>query len=304
MKKLIALIIMVTLLTACAPQPASTPVPPSTPVSAPISTATTHPTATLEPTPTPLPGTVVIPISEMADGIPWLEMVSNSLPTSRFAYFNTVEAPFDEVLVRKAFAAATDRDVIVAVAEKYGMRDPAPATTIVNPDVLGRDLYDEVGIPYDPELAREYFNEAGYSDGSSFPELSFLVTVYPDGRIPAFNEKVADALVAMWQETLGIKMTVVSLSANSYRELQASNPPGVFLLGWAADVNDPDNYLRNMFRTNAVANFGRFSNAHFDSLIDTASSVPIPSRRQELYIQAERLLCEEEVVVIPLYHSQ
>ena len=116
------------------------------------------------PTRTPIPGTVVIPIEEMARGIPWLPLDENNVPISRFAYFNVIKPPFNNVLVRQAFAAATDREAIAAIAEKYGIREPQPATTITNPEVLGRNLYNQVGIPFDPVKAREYLSEAGYSD--------------------------------------------------------------------------------------------------------------------------------------------
>jgi oligopeptide transport system substrate-binding protein len=50
-------------------------------------------------------------------------------------------------------------------------------------------------------------------------------------------------------------------------------------------------------------NFGRFTNPEFDKLIEVAKKNSDPAKRQELYIQAERILCEEETAVLPIYNA-
>jgi ABC-type oligopeptide transport system substrate-binding subunit len=48
---------------------------------------------------------------------------------------------------------------------------------------------------------------------------------------------------------------------------------------------------------------GQFSNPEFDYLVERAASLSDPAERQSLYVQAERILCEAETAIIPLYHS-
>ena len=91
------------------------------------------------------------------------------------------------------------------------------------------------------------------------------------------------------------------------REARKSN--GVALRGrsarscWAAEYNDPDNFLSEIFHSGSEYNYVKFSNAEFDKLVDSAARSNDPAKRQELYIQAERLLCETEGALIPIFHN-
>jgi len=82
-----------------------------------------------------------------------------------------------------------------------------------------------------------------------------------------------------------------------------SDPPELFWQGWAADQNDPDNFLAEIFRSDSQYNFGKFSSRDFDRLMLNAAGSKDPLTRQAFYIQAERLLCEVEAALIPLYHA-
>jgi oligopeptide transport system substrate-binding protein len=302
MKKLLAPFLLLILLTACTPQAIPSAAPTEVSPPSPTLTLSPTPTATIAPTPTTLPGTEILPIGEMGKDIPWLQPDGKDIPGSYFVFFNTQKPPFNNLLVRKAFAAAVDRNAIVAVAENYYILSPQPATTIIPSLVLGRDLYNEVGIPYDPLKAKAYFSEAGYSDPSTFPKLTFQVRYRILWGAPAHNQKLAEALAAMWRETLGVDIKVETFSTPNYNELLANDPSGLFLIGWVADVIDPDNFMGTMFRSNPQVKLGGFSNADLDRLINRATSGDNPADRQALYIQAERLLCEDYAAVIPLYY--
>ena len=93
------------------------------------------------------------------------------------------------------------------------------------------------------------------------------------------------------------------LTPPTFGERLRSNPPELFWNGWLPDPgNDPD-FIRSIFQTDAEYNYGHFSNADFDSLVDRAAMSHDPAIRQALYIEAERLLCETEAGIIPLYHT-
>jgi oligopeptide transport system substrate-binding protein len=223
-------------------------------------------------------------------------------PVAHYIAFNTHQPPFNNPQVRQAFAYAVDRQVILEMAEKYHAKDPQGATTLTPADVLGRDLYNEVGIAYDPEKARELFADAGYSDSSVFPAVTLIVNSYGD-IAPGARFNMANAMAEMWKTNLGVNVIVEALQPKSFRQRINSNPPEMIWLGWAADVNDPDNFLREIFHSGASYNYGKFSNPEFDQLVDRAKQVRDPAQRQELYIQAERLLCETEAALIPLFHA-
>jgi oligopeptide transport system substrate-binding protein len=99
-----------------------------------------------------------------------------------------------------------------------------------------------------------------------------------------------------------VKVEVIA-TFKDYGDRLRTNLPELFWQGWIADVNDPDNFLRGIFGSDSQVNFGHFTNAEFDLLLAQASRSTDPAYRQERYILAERILCETEAALIPLYHS-
>jgi oligopeptide transport system substrate-binding protein len=228
-------------------------------------------------------------------------MDETARPVSHYVIFNTLRPPFNSALVRQAFARAIDRQVIVDMAKKYKVSNPTPATTLTPPRVLGRDLYNEVGAGFDPQKARELLTEAGYSDPSAFPAATIIVNSYGD-IAPGARFNMANAMAEMWKNNLGVTVNVQAMQPAGFREAINNDPPELIWLGWAADVNDPDNFMRETFHSGAGYNYGKFANPEYDQLVINASKNRDPAVRQQLYIQAERLLCETEAALIPLYH--
>ncbi len=116
------------------------------------------------------------------------------------------------------------------------------------------------------------------------------------------NIKISEELIRMWQIYLGITVQL-EVVKTAYFDRVNSDPTEIYWSGWSADYNDPDDFLLEVFRTGSQYNASHFSNLDFDNLVDQAAEATDPLTRQELYIQAERILCEEEVVLIPLYFT-
>ena len=303
------LVIFSNILYACAGQSVlvtATPFPAtitSTPSPVPAtSTLSSTPTNTNTPEPTPIPGVQVYPISSLGNSIPWLPYDDAKKPMSVYFGFNVEKPPFDNVLVRQAFAAAVDREQVAQKALDYYFRNAAPATTLTPPEILSRDLYNDVGIPFNPSRAKELLQQAGYSSVESFPSMTLLVSTRGKGAPGAYYQ-MAKLIVAMWQTNLGITVEIEVAEIQSYRERFATNPPHIYQLGWVADYKDPDNFLKALFHSNSEVNFGHFTNKEFDRLVDEAARITDPKKRLALYIQAEKILAEEEAGLIPLYHS-
>jgi ABC-type transport system substrate-binding protein len=289
------------------PEPTSSAAAPTVTVMAtelPTSTPTILPTSvpTDTPMPTPLPGSVVIPVTSLGSDIPWLPLDTTRYPTTVVVTFNTQIPPFNNPLVRKAFAASVDRDAIVQMAEKWYAVDPSPATTFLHPMTLGRALFGEVGINYDPALAKDLLAQAGYSDPSAFPKVTFIVNSYGD-TAPGAKYNMASAMAQAWHSTLGVTVEVQALARLSFGDRIKSNPPELFWIGWLPDPGNDPSFIRDNYHTNGQYNYGHFSNPDFDALVDRAATLHDPAERQALYIQAERILCETEVGIIPLYFT-
>ena len=306
---LFVVVLLTVLLIGCAPAP--TPIPPTDTPSPIPPTMTAQPSATatetLVPSPTPLPGKVLFSVDTLGKSIPWLPLDKTAMPGVNFVGFNTVKRPFNSTAARQAFAYSVDRTVILEMAARYKAINTEAATTLTPPQTLGRDLYGDVGINYDPSKAQALLAEAGYTDPSSFPKVLFLVNASGD-IAPGARFNMATAMPDMWKTTLGVQVEVQAIqNFNSYGNRLRNDPPDLFWLGWRADYNDPANFTGSLFSPNGdyggQYNYGHFSNSEFNQLVDKAAKTTDPAVRQELYIQAERILCETEAGIIPIYHS-
>ena len=83
--------------------------------------------------------------------------------------FNVTKPPFDDVLVRKAFSAAIDRETMVKDVVGSGV----PATQFAPPGIFGAPD-PEVGLPTDIEQAQAWLAEAGYPGGEGFPTVTLM----------------------------------------------------------------------------------------------------------------------------------
>lgn len=272
----------------------------------PTDTPEPPPTATEIPTPTSLPGSQVLPIESMAEELPWLPYDNSAVPVVYYYFFNVDKPPFNSALVRKAFASAVDRDVLVDITvDLYASRykDPHPATNLTPPEILGRDVYGEIGLSYDPGAAKDYFIQAGYEDPSGFPVVTLLVNT-SGSTAPGYDIKMAETAAMMWKEHLGVTVNVeYTHSWQEYLDRVANNPTEIVKVGWVADYIDPDNFLRELFATDAGSNLGNYSNPDFDDLVYKAAEISYPAERQLLYLEAEKVLCEMDAGVIPIYHA-
>lgn len=273
---------------------------------APAATATN----TSVPTPTALPGLEVIPLSEMAHSIPWLTISPDRRPGTFYYGFNVNVPPFNNVLVRQAFAAATDRDAIVEIAVRLQWENVTAATTLIPQTILGRDLYNEVGIPYDPQRARELLAEAGYPDGSNFPQITVTSNLRSGSNTPGSYVQFANALIQMWQENLGVtvKLEEFSDTEQYYGYLtDHSDEVDIYRAGFlwpgiGESQVDPD-WAASIFSSDSKSNYSGFSDPEYDRLITLARQATDPRERLEYYILAERLLTEIEAVIIPIFHT-
>jgi len=309
--------ILVLIFAACqsaTPIPTASPHPTITlmPTSTAVPTITVIPTSTaLPPTPTSIPGKVVIPITSMGNSLPWLDTAfdPNAKPATQFYAFNTTKPPFDNILVRQAFAAAVDREAVAELATRLYAKNVQPATTFLGPQILGRYLYNEIGIPFNPTQAKELLIKAGYDDVNSFPKTTLFISISRSDA-PGLYQQTAETIIKMWKENLGIDVTIRNIGYGSDLATYLNNNPNgfeIYRLGLTlTSAQDMDPTLIEVFSSNSEINqgfnYGHFNNDEFDKLLEKAHNEPDAVKRQILYIDAERILCEEQAAIIPLYY--
>jgi hypothetical protein len=257
-----------------------------------------------QPEPTPVPVTRPTPIapipdiSQLAHSIPWIPEYDPAQAAGvYYLSFNVTNPPFDDFRVRQAFAHAVDREKIAEIAREMYGRPTSPATTFTPPWILAVDLYGRVGCPYNLDLARELLAQSGHPNGEGLPPITLA---YNQTEI---HTVIAETVAQMWRDELGVEVSLEPVADwEAYKEMMSSNVSQIFRMGWAADYNDPDGFLREVLHSGAENNYERFANADFDHLVDRAAEETDPAIRRELYVEAEHILCQEEAALIPLFH--
>jgi len=205
--------------------------------------------------------------------------------------FNINVKPFDDVLVRKAFAHAVNRDEIVQVIKggKIPLKSWVPK---------GMSGYEpEIGLDYNPELAKKLLAQAGFPEGKGFPKVTLMFDSLE------MNKLIGEKLQYAWKTILGIpQIDIETREWKVYLETLRTSAPGVWRFGWGADFPDPYNFL-DMFSSKNGNNHTRWKNATYDKLLQDAAVALKPESRNEIYRKAQKLLLEEDTVIIPLFQE-
>jgi oligopeptide transport system substrate-binding protein len=173
----------------------------------------------------------------------------------------------------------------------------------------------EVGLGYDLATARAQLQE--YLDAHSMTLEDFnALSITLRHNTSEGHAAIAAAVQQDWVENLGVSVTVEHMDWATYLDsLGKSTPledaPHIFHLGWCADYPDENNWIHDVFHNEAGVN--RFRRGCVDGecteqvrtdlklLTEQAKQETDPAERKSLYLQAEKLLAEEDVSYIPLY---
>ncbi|MFV1990208.1 MAG: ABC transporter substrate-binding protein, partial [Acidimicrobiales bacterium] len=205
-------------------------------------------------------------------------------------------APFDEIGVREAFNLAVDRPTIVEVA-LGGLGQPA--STFLPPGVPASLAGERAEIQLNVEKAKQLLSDAGYPNGEGFPDTSLFYNARED------FQKVAELVQGQLQQNLGISITLEPTPDRSYNELlnDPERRPTFSIYTFGLDYPDPQEQHEYLGKSqpSGFANYGNYSNAEFDDLIDTANATVGFDERMELHRKAENIFLDDWAI-IPLYH--
>lgn len=230
----------------------------------------------------------------------------------RFAtYFfrvNCTRPPLDNPELRKALSLALDRESLANVvmgmgetpAYTYVPRGSIPAMprhardgrTIfyVPPDGLGADLSNAER----EAAAREHLRRSGYDPANARPiEITYAPT--PD------YQRVSESVQSMWERVLGIRVSLRALEAKVLSSEVRNLNYDLVRADWYGDYMDPSTFL-DMYTTGNGQNRTGWSNADYDRLMAAATVEPDDERRLALFRDAEKILCEDEIPIIPLFY--
>jgi len=224
------------------------------------------------------------------------EMHNEPLFCTEIYGFNTRLSPTDDRLVRKAITAAINKQLLLDFILKGGHES---ATTFTRPPIFGSVARDKhMGIHFNPQQAQHWLSEAGFPDGKDFPRL---VLVHNQSEV---HSDISNALRIMLKHYLNIDLTIRELDFDSYVDtLYDPKDVHLFRIGWCADYPDANNFLYEGFHPEKGANFVGWDHPQFAKLTADAQQASDPKQRQQLYEAAERILNQEETVILPLYFA-
>jgi len=208
--------------------------------------------------------------------------------------FNNEKAPFDNPLVRKAFASAIDRQSLIDYILKGGQK---PAQTFVCPGIFGYvdGVAEGIGYPYDPEAAQQFLADAGYPNGEGFPEVTLMHNT-SEG-----HSKIAQFVGQSFMDTLNVKVNIVNQEWKVYLATCVEDAPQIYRMGWCADYPDANNWVNEVFNSKSGSNYANYNSPDFDAFIEQAARESDPAVRLELYRQAETLMCDTDAGIAPIY---
>lgn len=203
--------------------------------------------------------------------------------------------PFRDARVRLAMALAIDRKGLV---ERVMEGMALSAGNLVAPPVFAHDA--KLAAPgHDPQAARKLLAEAGYPDG-------FGITLAAPNNRYVNDEQIAQAVAQMFAR-VGIAVARVETHpAATYFTKARNGDFAVALLGWGSFAGDLA--LRALVATADPAkglgawNWGRYSNARVDKLIEQSLATVDQAKREALAREAMGIAMRDHAVIL-LHHQ-
>lgn len=207
---------------------------------------------------------------------------------SAFLRFNVTRPPFNDPRVRKAFAMAIDKKPI-AQTLKGG---EVPTDRLV-PPFPGYQEVQPKGLCYDPEQGRKLLAEA-YPDLSRFPRVEYLY------RRSAKGADVFNLLREQIRRNLGVTIEAKAQEWQIYLDSMNRLDYELAVGGWYGDYGDPNTFI-DMWVTGGGNNRTGWGKPEYDELVQRNLREQDPKQRYRIMAECERIILEEECIVVPLY---
>jgi oligopeptide transport system substrate-binding protein len=206
---------------------------------------------------------------------------------TKYVSFDTFNPPFDNLTLRQALSHAVDRGPLCD-AVLQGTAVPAysmlpPGFPAYNPDLQSIQTFD-------PDLAKQLLAEAGYPDGKDADGNQLELELFSEAA-----DVKAQYLQDVWQQILGIKVTITPIEGTIWREMRGAHEMPLFINRYEYDYIDPSNLLTSIWKSvdEKGAPTNSWHNDQFNELVTQAGSEVDTAARMDLFQQAERILVED-----------
>ena len=205
------------------------------------------------------------------ESIPEIVVEKTAASTAYNLYFNTTEAPYDNIKLRQAISYAIDHDEFVAVITQ-GIGEVAPF--YVTPKQWF--YIPEGGYKYDLEKAKQLMAEAGFPNG--FDTKLISIAMDPDNTIVQLLQKQLAAI--------GINITIEPMDATAFRSFMApSNPDTGPVMGLGkSSLPRVDMGIQMMqFGKDSTTNYSKFSTPEFSVMLENLENTYDINERKKAF---------------------
>ena len=211
---------------------------------------------------------------------------------------NMDKKPFDILKVRLAINHAINKhEIITQLYQGMGV----PAKNPIPPTMWSYDDSIEE-YTYNPEKAKQLLQEAGYPDGF---ETTLWALPVPRPYIPA-GQILAVAIQSDLRR-VGIKAKIVTFDWGTYLEKTKNGEHDMAMLGWSADIGDPDNFFYYLLSKEAAqkpaGNISFYRSDEMQEILVQAQSATDQAERVLLYNKAQRIF-HRDIPWVPLAHAK
>jgi ABC-type transport system substrate-binding protein len=208
-----------------------------------------------------------------------------------FLGLNTLQPPLDQAWLRQAIGHAMNRQALVEDSPTVRRK----AVGILPPGISGYSPEPKT-LGYRPDEAKRLLAEAGHPGGQGLPPIRLSIT----SSSPAV-QRVLD-MIRNDLGAVGIRLEIVQVSWAELSVQLEERTAQAFVLGWVADLTDPDSFLRSMFEPDGSANFFGYRSVETAALLAQGAREANPVSRARIYRDLERRILADAPVV-PLYHT-
>jgi peptide/nickel transport system substrate-binding protein len=214
----------------------------------------------------------------------------------QYLVFNTQKAPFNQLSVRQAVAAAINRSLItehIFLGQAEPLYSMIPIGMFSHTDAY-KSKYGEANITY----AQQLLTQAGYSTSN---KLSITLT-YPTGHYTS-TDGIGQALKQSLEATGMISVSLNNYPWSDYKARTQSGELSAYIYGWYPDFIDPYDYTYPFLPPNGAGflNTG-FVDSNINSLLTTVAGTSNVAQQQSLYEQLQSRLADQAPMV-PLFQG-
>lgn len=233
--------------------------------------------------------------------------IGREVDTTSIIYYmvNLKRKPFDNSLVRKALALGIDRNYIVSnvlgggrlAANGFVPINVKNGTNNFRDNAKQYFSLDESNYQENIENAKKLLYQAGYEDMKKFPIIELITTTNPSSLF------VAEAIQNMYRNNLNINLKLRYEEPSTYLQSIKDGNFQIIKAGTSVAYNQAVGYLR-LFQIDGLGNDGSYNNTVYDELVDIAMTNSDENIRINAAYEAERILIEEDMAIIPIYYDK